>query len=117
MSACDDHLLDLLTLWWRVESQYNPVEGYPAECPSCHGYRASRQYDDMNGAIETDTRGRVALHVGHIVNAMPEPFRTALHILARNRATGVNVWVSARIPAERREVVTRQALDLFGGAV
>lgn len=113
----DDQLIDLLCLWWRVESQYNPVEGYPVECPSCAGYIASRQYDDANGSMETDLRGRQASHIGNIVNSMPDPFRTALHILARNHATGLKVWTSVRIPADRREEVTQIALAMLGDAI
>lgn len=117
--ATDDYLLELLCLWWRCESQYNPVEGYPVECPSTTGYRASRQYDDSNGAFEVDDRGRVALAIGRAVNSLAEPYRTALYMLARNRVTGASVWVSRRLPEDKdqREVVVARALHLFGELV
>lgn len=112
----DIDLIELLCIWWRHESQWTPVEGYPRECPSTAGYRASRQYDDQNGAQETAAIGQLAVHVGHIVAAMHEPYRTALHMLARNRSSGVSVWVSPRLPADKdaRAVVVADALQMFG---
>lgn len=111
--------LDLLVLWWRVENGWLPVEGFPHECPSTAGFRTSRQYDDHNGAQETDARGQLAEAVGRVVNGLAEPYRTALYVLARNRATGVQVWVSARLPQdqdERARTVAR-AIELFESAL
>ena len=90
----DIDLIELLVLWFRTESQWTPVEGYPIECPSTAGYRASRQYDCDNGAQESEARGRLARHVGFIVAGMDEPYRSALHLLARNRSSGgaVSAW-------------------------
>ena len=107
------NLLDLLALWWRYESQQLPVLGYPRECPSCAGYKTSRQYDDGNGAAETDARGLVAVAVGRAVDSLPEPFRTALYLTARNRVTGVAVWFSPRLPEDKdeRAAIVAEALD------
>lgn len=110
--------LELLVLWWRAEAQWSPVEGYPHECPSTMGWRASRQYDygiDSNGADETDARGRLIRHIGGVVSSIEEPYRTALYMLARNRAAGVSVWRSARLPEdqdERAELVA-EAVAMF----
>lgn len=111
--------IELLTLWWRHESQWLPVEGYPVECPSTAGYKASRQYDDGNGAFETDARGQLAMHIGHVVAGIREPHRTALHMLARNRACGVSVWTSVRLPADEdaRRALVAEAVDMFTGAL
>jgi hypothetical protein len=112
----ESNLLDLLVLWWRYESQYNPVAGYPPECPSTMGYRPSRQYDDANGAFETDSRGKLAQAVGQAVNSLPRIERIALYTLARNRATGEQEWCGATLPAdetERARLVAR-ALDHLG---
>jgi hypothetical protein len=113
----DESLISLLVLWWRVESEWSPVEGYPAECPSCAGYRTSRQYDDANGAGEIDARGRTARHVGEVVDRIPEPWRTVLYMLARNRATGVDVWISPRIDQQQSERLRLEALERFGECV
>lgn len=107
--------LELLVLWWRAESQWSPVEGYPAECPSTRGWRASRQYDDGNGAFETDARGALIRHIGHVVNSIDEPYRTALYLLARNRAVGASVWRSLRLPEDQdaRADIVAEALERF----
>ena len=111
----DIDLIELLVLWFRTESQWTPVEGYPIECPSTAGYRASRQYDCDNGAQESEARGRLARHVGFIVAGMDEPYRSALHLLARNRSSGVAVWRSPRLPQDddARAAIVAEALDLF----
>ena len=115
----DIDLIELLCLWWKHESQWTPVEGYPAECPSTRGWQASRQYDDQNNAAETDARGQLAIHIGHVVAAIEEPYRSALHMVARNRSSGVSVWVSPRLPADKdaRAAVVAEALELFAGAL
>jgi hypothetical protein len=109
------YLIEVLVLWYRSESSYLPVEGYPRECPSTAGYRASRQHDDLNGAQETDARGRLIARVGAVVNGFDDPYRAALYTLARNRATGSGVWRSARLPDDdmARAEITAKALDLF----
>ena len=115
----DIDLLELLVLWWKYESAWTPVEGYPQECPSTAGYRASRQYDDANGAMETDARGQLAQHIGRIVASIDEPHRSALHMVARNRSSGVSVWTSVRLPADAdaRAVIVAVAMDLFAQAL
>ena len=116
---CDIDLVELLILWWKYESQWLPVEGYPAECPSTRGWQASRQYDDQNNAAETDARGQLAQHVGRVVASIAHPHGAALGMLARNRACGTDVWVSARLPADKdaRAVIVAEALELFAGAL
>ena len=115
----DIDLIELLVLWWRHESQWTPVEGYPQECPSTAGYRASRQYDDGNGAQETDARGQLAQHIGRVVANIAEPHRSALHMVARNRSSGVSVWTSVRLPADAdaRAAVVAEAMELFADAL
>lgn len=113
-------LIGLLVLWHRVE-QAGALRalGLPAECPSTRGYKTSRQYDDINGAAETDERGILAKAVGNVVNAMHEPYRTALYVLARNNSTGVCVWHSPRLPepGEALDEVVSKALALFAERV
>ena len=110
---------DLLELWWKAESQWSPVEGYPTECPSCRDYRTSRQHDDTNGADETDARGRLIRHIAGVITNIDEPYRTALYLVARNRATGTQVWDSARLPRDtkQRAMIVTDAIELFAMAV
>lgn len=112
--------IDLLVLWHRCE-EWGALAclGMPKECPSTQGYRASRQYDDVNGAQELDERSMLARAVGHVVDGMDEPYRTALYVLARNHASGVTVWRSPRLPADRDECaeVVAEALAIFSERV
>lgn len=111
--------LEVLAMWWRAESEWSPVQGYPTECPSCRDYRTSRQYDSGaggNGADETDARGRMIRYIGGLVQNVEEPYRTALYMTARNHATGSAVWSSPRLPddpTERAHVVA-EAVERFG---
>lgn len=110
---------ELLVLWWRSEQQWSPVEGYPSECPSTRGWRTSRQYDDGNGAFETDARGQLIRHIGHVVASIDEPYRSALYLVARNRASGVSVWDSPRLPKDemQRMAVISDAVEMFAERV
>jgi len=50
-----------------------------------------------------------------VVASIPDPYRTALYLVARNRATGVSVWRSTRLPEnedERAELVA-DAVQMF----
>lgn len=116
----DIDAISLLVLWWRYERAHDLAGlGYPHECPSTKSYRASRQYDGDNGAAETDERGILARRIGFLVDGLEEPYRTALYILARNRATGVSVWTSARLPADKdkRAEITAEAVARFSELV
>ena len=111
--------LELLALWWKYESGWNHVQGYPTECPSTAAYRSSRQYDSDNGAFETDTRGMFIRHVSGVIQNMDDPHRTALYVLAKNLVTGEKVWTSARLPDNKdaRIRITAEAVELFSRLV
>jgi hypothetical protein len=115
MQALSFDPLELLSLWWRAEKQWTPVQAYPAECPSTRGYRASRQYDDGNGAAETDSRGVLIRHISGVIHSIEDPHRTALYLLAKNKATGADVWRSERLPADsgERAALVADAVALF----
>lgn len=112
-------ILDMLVAWWRNESQWTPVEGYPPECPSTRGYRASRQYDSLNGAEDTDLRGRELARIGQVVATLDEPWRTALYEVARNKACQTWVWKSPRLPddEEERAMVVWEAMEMFAARI
>jgi hypothetical protein len=112
-------ILDMLVFWWRFERGWLPVQGYPEECPSTRGYKVSGQYDDQNGADETDARGMLAKRIGHAVASIAEPHRSALYLLARNRATSVSVWISPRLPTDdvERAQVIADAVDKLAALV
>ena len=114
-STSDEALIELLIFWWRYERQWTPVKSYPRICPSTQGFRVDQSQDSDNGAADTDARGREAERIGAIINAIEEPYRTALSELARAKATRRTMRQSPRLPinAMERGVVVSRALDLF----
>ena len=119
-------LIELLVLWHKRKSLWMPVEGYPRECPSTAGFKGSRQFDDVNGQQEADAESQLCQHIENVINGdsryypgIAEPYRTALHMVARNRASGVSVWTSARLPADadKRAEVVAEAMERFAEAL
>jgi len=107
----DAILDDVLRSWHRWAAAHPQVASYPHECVSCLPYRTSRQYDDTNGALDMALHdGRMAA-IDSVIDHEPEPWRTALAINARNLATGLIVWSSARLPADTmaRAIVVAEA--------
>jgi hypothetical protein len=107
--------IDLLVLWWRAEKEWLPVRSYPRHAASARDWRASCQFDDANGAQETDALGELIVHVAHVVEQLDNPWRTALHLLARNRACGQTSWDSPLLPSEpvARAQIVAEALNRF----
>lgn len=96
--------LDALLIMWHTHASMEGVGwGYPSRAPASHQYRCSRQYDDQNGSLDSDVDMQIAKAVGHQVDKMTEPHRTAIHINARNLKVGVSVWQSPRLPADQIE--------------
>lgn len=96
--------LDALLIMWHTHASMEGVGwGYPSRAPASHQYRCSRQYDDQNGSLDGDVDKQIAKAVGHQVDKMTEPHRTAIHINARNLKVGVSVWQSPRLPADQME--------------
>lgn len=93
----------LLIMWHTFASQERLGWGYPSRAPASHQYRCSRQYDDQNGSLDGDVDKQIAKAVGHQVDKMTEPHRTAIHINARNLKVGVSVWQSTRLPSDQLE--------------
>jgi hypothetical protein len=108
----DADILELIDLWWRYENHYQHTRGYPSTCASTRDWRASRQWDNLNGALDADADAAMAEHVGIMVAQLADPWRTAIHILGRNRATGSTVWTSPRLPADMDERASIVAIAL-----
>ena len=91
---------DLLSRWhnWRSNQASG---GYPTVNAACRLYRCSKQHDDINGALDTDLEHRQMEAVDLCIDRIAQPYNTALQINARNLCTGVSVWQSARLPADR----------------
>jgi hypothetical protein len=101
----DTHTMlnDLLVEWHRWCNRYQHVKGYASSDPTCRDYRASRQYDDTNGALDADLSASTLETVSAEIFALEQPYQTAIQIQARNMATGKQVWTSPRLPADPME--------------
>ena len=88
----------LLVIWHTWASSEQVGQGYPSEAAGMKLYRASRQYDHDNGALDGDVDSTIGAAVDALVNQMVDPYRNAIHVNARNLKTGVSAWGSARLP-------------------
>lgn len=117
MIAVPEDLADLLLLWWIAERGADLAQlGMPRECPSTRGYRPrGRDSEDLQ---EAATYLVVVQAVQFAVDALEGPERAAAHVLARNLATGADVWASSRIPpGEAGRLVFERAVDRLSQAL
>ncbi|MES2958470.1 MAG: hypothetical protein V4792_09790 [Pseudomonadota bacterium] len=98
-SAILDDLLSRWHHWQGAES----AKGYAPQSAGFGQYRASRQYDDTNGALDSDLDARRCAQVDHEAQQMHDPHRAAIYCEARNLGTGRAVWSSPRLPADQGE--------------
>jgi hypothetical protein len=91
---------DLLSRWHHWANQFTLVAGYNTVSAGTQQFRASRQYDSENGAIDQDVENRIMAAVDACIDRVQQPYRTALWINARNLRTGRAVWQSARLPTD-----------------
>jgi hypothetical protein len=91
---------DLLSRWHHWANQFSLVAGYNTCSSAMEQFRASRQYDSENGAIDQDIENRIMAAVDACIDRVHQPYRTALWINARNLSTGRSVWRSARLPVD-----------------
>jgi hypothetical protein len=93
-----EHVSDLLARWHCWSAGHSLVHGYPTQSSSCRAARASRQYDDENGGLDAHVDAVLMQAVDGVVDQIPDPWRTALAVQARNLHTGRQVWSSPRLP-------------------
>ena len=115
-------LNDLLASWhlWAVCGG-RCGSGYPGTAPGFDQSRASRQYDDTNGALDGALENSTMQAVDAAMDGVDQPWRTALSFHARNLVSRAHVWHSPRLPeslaeramlldAARTKLVTQLAL-------
>lgn len=101
MNQDQDAILDdLLSRWHHFCSKAQHVRGYAPKALVCGDFRVSRQYDDTNGALDSDLEADVMRAVDFQVSEMADPWRSAIFANARNLCTGLVVWGSPRLPAD-----------------
>lgn len=105
---------DLLVLWLRFAGGYSLSQGYGSASPMFRDDKSNwSPYDRDNGvteeAADRDRARAVGMALFRVPN-MPEMWRTALMIEARNLASGAGVWSSVRLPGgEEYEVLRIEA--------
>lgn len=103
----DADLDDLLCRWHQWA---RPVKGrgFNTSALVVGDYQTSRQYDDMNGALDQDLEDFRIRQVDFEVSEMHDPHKAAIFVLARALTVGAWVFASPRVPAdpiERAEVI------------
>ena len=107
----EESLDDLLRRWHLSSVRADVGLGYPAENVSCRPFKTSTQYDAENGSLDARIDAILLTGVGHCIERMVDPWRTAIYINARNLAIGLSVWTSARLPSDdmARAIVVAEA--------
>ena len=110
-NEADEILDDILSRWHSWAEKQKARGGYPNKAAGMEMYRSSRQYDDANGALDSDLDHRSYTQVDFQVEQMNQPHQTAIYLLARNLSTGYFVWVNRNLPSdpEEREAIVREA--------
>lgn len=98
-----ERINDWLARWHGWCSREPYASGFYGVSPGCKQARSSRQYDDQNGGLDAHIDSVEMEAVDAVINAITDPWRTALAIQARNLNSGANVWRSPRLPASERE--------------
>jgi hypothetical protein len=100
---------DLLSRWHHYCDNQPACRGYSPKSLVCGDYRVSRQYDDQNGALDSDVESSIMETVNFQISEIDDPHRSCLHALARSIYCGYAVWSSPRIPYEKRKEVEAAA--------
>lgn len=101
MNAHDQHAIldDLLCQWIEWAKGEQAARGYGNSAAGFGLYRASRQYDDDNGGLDAELDKSTMRTIDFQVSQMQDPYRSAIHMNARNLAAGREVFRSPRVPA------------------
>jgi hypothetical protein len=115
VDGTEEVINDLLSRWHTWASQFAYVVGFNTCSSAMQQFRASRQYDSENGALDQDVENRVMAAVDACIDRIHQPYRTALWINARNLCTGCAVWRSARLPTDdlERALLVAEARERF----
>ena len=95
---------DILSRWHSWQCGYRASRGFSPKSLVTGDYRTSRQYDDVNGALDIDIDAAIMRQVDFEIGEMADPHRTAIYCLARALALGLAVFTSPRLPDDRAEL-------------
>jgi hypothetical protein len=115
LAELDAVLHDLLSRWHHWATCARKVNGFAIVAAGFSQYRPSAQWDSDNGAADDMAEHRTMLAVNRCIDDVPQPWRTALGVLARNLHLGVNVWHSPRLPANpaQRDALMHEASKML----
>ena len=103
-TAIDAQLDDILSRWHHWQAKHKGgAKGYNTRSLVAGEYRASRQWDDQNGALDCDMESDTMKTVDFQVSEMTEPYRTAAYVLARRLCVGNSAFTSPRLPLDPME--------------
>jgi hypothetical protein len=107
--------LDELLAHWHRWQNATATGGPRLHSAVVGNYRTSRQYDDMNGALESALDNVQMRAVDFAVGQMTDPHRTAIYCLARALARGLRTFTSPRLPSApaAREVIVVEARGML----
>jgi hypothetical protein len=94
-------LSGILAHWHRWQEAYKHGKGYPSRSAGCGDWRASTQWDSMNGALDNDQANERMGIVEFEVQQIEQPGRTGLYVNARALALGLSVFRSPRLPEDQ----------------
>lgn len=125
ISEVDSRLDDLLAGWHRWASGYSAVP-ISSACPQFRDVRTPKHWDTTSDAFDEELDDRVMKTVDCQVDELPDDdgrtrggpnraYRSAIHALARNLATGAFVWSSPRLPRDpiERSIVVIEARNML----
>lgn len=102
-------LNDILSRWHSWAKSYKANQ-QTARDPIFRNAKSGRGWDHTDEIIEDEIHGSMMEAVDFQVSEMADPYRSTIHVLARNLSTGRNVWLSPRVPQdpmERAEIVAK----------
>lgn len=105
---------DLLSHWHRWQQLDSPAIGYVRTAAGCSQYRASRQYDDVNGSLDAELDNDTMEKVDFAATEMPDPYRSAIYAQAKCLSLGLAVFRSPRVPeGEAGQIILRGARQML----
>ena len=107
-------LNDLLERWHNWAKSYRPVAGCGTSA-IFKNTKSSRSWDTNEQILDDEIEAKIMQAIDFNVSEIAEPYRTCIHFCARNMATGRDVWMSPRIPAdiEQRAKLMAEAREIL----
>lgn len=118
-----DAILDDLLSRWHHWSREKPLNGVDRlDDPAFRDVQNRSGWDSADDIVDAQlnavTMRAIDFHVsgdGRGQGGMPDPYRAAIYILARNCYTGAKVWLSPRLPKDPQErgVIIQEARNML----